>query len=35
MTFEPPIFDGGGTKKNKSKKKQIKKNKSKKINQKK
>ena len=35
MTFEPPIFDGGGTKKNKSKKKQIKKNKSKKTNQKK
>ena len=30
MTFEPPIYDGGGTKKNKSKKKQIKKNKSKK-----
>jgi hypothetical protein len=30
MTFEPPIYDGGGTKKNKSKKKQIKQNKSKK-----
>lgn len=30
MTFETPTFDGGGTKKNKSKKKQIKK-----INQKK
>ena len=30
MTFETPTFDGGGTKKNKSKKKQIKKNKSKK-----
>lgn len=35
MTFETPTFDGGGTKKNKSKKKQIKKNKSKKINKKK
>ena len=29
MTFEPPIYDGGGTKKNKSKKNKSKKNKSK------